>query len=109
MPMYFIIPKADVLRLQDVKGGDAARVKLLTKWGVQLVGRHGVSLQEQALVDAILNGSEAGQAGTGLQVGSVHLGQDLGPPISCRVAVTFMELPIAYMKTQTCLPWLSLS
>ena len=44
MPIYLTLRTADAMRLQDLPGGDGARVAFLTSLGVQMVRRLGVGL-----------------------------------------------------------------
>ena len=51
MPIFFTLSQANAQRLQDVAGGDEARVNFLTSaLGLQLVGRAGLTPAQQDLL-----------------------------------------------------------
>ena len=51
MPIFFTLSQANAQRLQDVTGGDEARVNFLTiALGQQLVGRAGLTSAQQDLL-----------------------------------------------------------
>jgi len=51
MPIFFTLSQANARRLQDVAGGDEARVNFLTTaLGQQLVGRPGLTPTQQKLL-----------------------------------------------------------
>ena len=51
MPVFLTLSQANAQRLQDMPGGDEARVNFLTTvLGLQLVGRAGLTPSQQSLV-----------------------------------------------------------
>ena len=51
MPIFFTLSQANAQKLQDVAGGDEARVNFLTTaLGLQLVGRAGLNAAQQDLL-----------------------------------------------------------
>lgn len=51
MPVFFTLSQVNAQRMQDMPGGDEARVNFLTTvLGLQLVGRAGLTPSQQALV-----------------------------------------------------------
>ena len=51
MPIFLSLSKANAQRLQDLPGGDEARVNFLTSaLGLQLVGRAGLTPAQKALI-----------------------------------------------------------
>ena len=51
MPVFFTLSQANARRMQDMPGGDEARVNFLTTaLGLQLVGRAGLTPLQQSLV-----------------------------------------------------------
>lgn len=51
MPVFFTLSQANARRMQDMSGGDEARVNFLTTaLGLQLVGRAGLTPLQQSLV-----------------------------------------------------------
>ena len=51
MPVFFTLSQVNAQRMQDMPGGDEARVNFLTTaLGLQLVGRAGLTPSQQSLV-----------------------------------------------------------
>ncbi|KAL0034074.1 hypothetical protein WJX79_007286 [Trebouxia sp. C0005] len=63
MPIFFTLSHANAQRLQDVAGGDEARVNFLTTaLGQQLVGRPGLTPTQQDLLQAVVSRRQEQQA-----------------------------------------------
>eukprot|EP00898_Chlorokybus_atmophyticus_P002585 jgi/Chlat1/3327/Chrsp22S03478 len=68
--VYAILPAPAAARLQDVKGGDAARLRVLTHvMGVKLAGRTGLGAAGRALAEAAVAAQKQQRSGSGGMAG----------------------------------------
>ena len=64
MPVFLTLSQANAQRLQDMPGGDEARVNFLTTVvGLQLVGRAGLTPSQQSLVQVRNQSIASGRKG----------------------------------------------